>query len=1265
MDKLIDKDIVKVGDYGEDEKSNILCKYGNGGDDFIQFIPSINKKIYTDYSSDDIQNNELIRVLKGEIGRQMRDNILEKYAEIFKTNPLECSDGFTHSNRYEDYKNYDWLNSKLTIDAGIMFVYVVEPGSDNPDAIKNPINLFNHYKLGLTSNSNFIKKYPMTTILTGYSGISDAKVLQNTSNNFQPSGIDGDLGIFRGFRITQALIHERDKDDLEADTLSPDTMAFNISTNFSTGFMACLDWHDMKNPKLIITYMSLVSNKNLGKLLQANGENLKIQNAESLTGLLEACSESIFDLDGNYKNIFDRNKKYILDMFNNLLVPDNSAASMSPSAVSNPIGMSTVTSASAVSQEPQLKTILDNYKACCLDSIDTNTPLPSSPVFDNFLTEMNGMLPEQVREMAYTKMPFFTEQEYIDTINDCNPHEDVFSYASYGKDLLFVLKRLYASYYKDKDKDGKWQIDWADFKTQISKDVHRNEAVIFDNDEKTLLKQNPEINGEPWTEQQVLNDYYIYICNQIFNKNIKPTPIFGLLDLINICVMTVAQTFIGTYLTDFSKPETGLGFSDGPYNINSPLRYKFFLFLYGNKQNALNYNTQHNIIIYNRYQIVINTDNMDDIGLGIRLVNITMIANLNNNTAELRLIFYKSFCLYRYGVYIGDIFVDKPNNNILSANGTGIFYIYDYKTETGIYPTAKVSGTFSKGILTAGTMVDIVLYSSQEEFDNDTFKNGVDKADGVVGSLKSITPGHIQIPADINLNSVNTVYLSELVAEYNKKVKIAEITAIRKKTEDINRLVTTNKFLKPKSSLNNNNNKDSNKGMIVFQPDSKGRQYFYEGPIGVDKKPSNILYVSQQYGTIKQELKDNKTDMYISTGSPNRQNWYEFILKTRLSNYKEISDLPLQWTTYSTEFGFDMLAQSSVPGFFTKELLETIGKTTNIDNALFSDKVRLLKVLEQVYIEAIIYMSAFILMLKKYKEQETNSKLSQFVDDVLHNFTATSSEASEAKSNYEVFIDFNSKISGKYLVTELPASASEPATKDSSSNPAYDYSKTIIMPILSSMTPETSNLFKDINISTDTNTNTNTNLVKLLLILNKNIILILYMFTIITANLGDACKTLLPNYDPLVVTPMFNLFKHIYEFIIKNTDVYSNDNSNSITKMAIEYSPDLVIEHNSNEVMRLLLMLAMLFDKQKYSGNPNKRNKSGGANITMGKSSKSRRKNIVKRKWKTKNKNRNTNTNTNTNTNINKNRNTNKNININRNTKKYARVKIRKYTRRN
>jgi endonuclease YncB( thermonuclease family) len=78
---------------------------------------------------------------------------------------------------------------------------------------------------------------------------------------------------------------------------------------------------------------------------------------------------------------------------------------------------------------------------------------------------------------------------------------------------------------------------------------------------------------------------------------------------------------------------------------------------------------------------------MDDIGLGIRLVNITMIADLNNNTAELRLLFYQSYCLYRYGVYIGDIFVDKTNLNLKLVE-MGVATPYFYKGERGKYSSA-------------------------------------------------------------------------------------------------------------------------------------------------------------------------------------------------------------------------------------------------------------------------------------------------------------------------------------------------------------------------------------------------------------------------------------------------------------------------------------------------------------------------------------------------------------------------------------------------
>ena len=881
---------------------------------------------------------------------------------------------------------------------------------------------------------------------------------------------------------------------------------------------------------------------------------------------------------------------------------------------------------------------IEEYVECCLENIDTNVPLPSCPMVEQFLIDFRSIpIQEDVVNIA-SKIPLFDETFYINTVNNYKYHEDAFPYSKFGKDLKFLFKRLYASYYKDIDKSGNWDIEWSNFKEQISKDVHRNETMMFDNDETTMVTANPNMNKGPRDEQKILNDYYKYVCKQIVDRNVKTkTPFFSESDIINICVTTVAQTFKATFFADFSMPATGFSFTDGPYRHDIIERYKFFNFMYGPRQNTINYDTTNNTISYNMYQIVVNLFNMDDIGLGSRLINIKFIANLDNNTGELDLIFYQSYCLYRHGVYIGEMFVDTNNNNILDADGKGIFYLYNYKSESGLYPTAKISGIFSKGVLKADTEVDIVLYSSQEEFDRDTFVNGVTKAEGVIGSLKNIKPGYIKIPADINLNAVDTEYLSGLVAKYNENLKkLATVIAIRQKVAHIERTVTTSKFLKPSPSLT----KDSNNGIIWFQPDSKGRQYFYEGPIGVNKKIPNILYVSQQYGTIKQELANNKTHVYISAGSPNRQNWYEFILKTQLSNYKEISDLPLQWSIYRTVLGFDILKQSAVPGFFTKELLETIGKTTSIDNALFSDKVRLLKVLEQVYIEAIIYMSAFILMLKKYKGTVTDPKLSRFVDDVLHNFTAIASDT-DTKSNYQVFIDFNKKISGKYLVTELPEPASAPATKDSAYNPAYDYSKAIILPILSSLRPETSDLFKEINISTDTDTNTN--LIELLLILNKNIILILYMFTIITGNLGDTCKTLLPNYDPLVVTPMFNLFKHIYEFIIKNEKTKPESISKDRKNMAIENNSNSIINRNSDKIMSLLLMLAMLFDKQKYSGNPNKENKIGGAHIT---SYKSRSKHMVKRKWKTRNKNKD---NTNTNT----------------NTKKHVHIKIRKYTRRN
>jgi hypothetical protein len=815
--------------------------------------------------------------------------------------------------------------------------------------------------------------------------------------------------------------------------------------------------------------------------------------------------------------------------------------------------------------------------------------IPICDLYTSFIDEFTTTEPKtEVENLASEKVPLATEDSFIKTVNNYKYHEDVFPYNNYGKDLIWLLKRFLACYYKKKNTNT-WSIDCLAFKEQIGKDVHRNEGFTFDNDNVTLSNWNPRIDREPRDTDLLVDDYYKYICFQIINKNIQTTQ-FNQLDLINLCTTLAAQTFKATWFVDFSKPASGFGFTDGPYSRNRPDRYNFFSLLYGLKKNSTNYNIKDNTITFNMYQYVVNIDTMnkyDNSGLGFRIININMILDLNKNDATLSLIYYQSFNLYRNGVYIGEM---DTENNTLDADGKGIFYIDDYNSDTAKYPTAKVSGTFSKGILKAGTMVDIEFYSSEDDFNTKTFKDGLDKSNGVISCLKNIKPGYIKIPADINLNAVDTEYLTNLVNTYNtNQAKVKAVTAERQMIGDIMDKINTLNYLKF------TNSRPLKEGTIWFQPDANGRQYFYVGPIQIDNTNSNILYVSK-YGTINQLSNDN-SEQYIRSDEVNRQNWYEFVLKPQitLSNYKTTANLPLQWTKYNIDLGFDMLDRTAVKGFFTKEMLETIGKTHNIDNAVFSDKIRLQKILEKVYIEAIIYLSAFNIVLKKYKSVETDVKMLS----ALQNIDNIISSTNNTNSDYNSFINFNDKISNIYLTQT-----------NNNENTLTNYSQQIILPILASLRPETSNLFKSIDI----NSESKENIEKLLIILTKNIILILYLFTIITANLGDDTNKVLSNYDPLVVTPIFNLFKDTYNNIISNTDPSINPE----TRLAIEKNADSIISMNTNQMLSLLLMMSMLFDKQTYSGKTST-NKTGGSKIRK---NKTQRKTKHYKKWKTRNKNR-------------------------------------------
>ena len=862
------------------------------------------------------------------------------------------------------------------------------------------------------------------------------------------------------------------------------------------------------------------------------------------------------------------------------------------------------------SQRANFDTLINNYDGLINTYNGTYTKLaykkldvgiPICDLYTSFIAEFTSTEPKtEVEKLSSEKVPLITEDSFIKTVNNYEYHEDIFSYNNYGKDLKWLLKRLLACYYKKNTNTNTWTIDWFDFKEQIAKDVHRNEGITFDNDNMALSTWNPRVNKEPREEDLLVDDYYKYICFQIINKNIQ-TIQFNQLDLINICTTIVAQTFKATWFADFSKPASGFGLSDGPYSRNRPDRYNFFSLLYGPKKNSTNYNITDNTITFDMYQYVVNIDTMnkyDNSGLGFRIINIKMTLDLNKNDASLSLIYYQSFNLYRNGVYIGEM---DTENNTLDADGKGIFYIDDYNSDTAKYPTAKVSGTFSKGILKAGTMVDIEFYSSEDDFNTKTYKDGLDKSNGVVSCLKNIKPGYIKIPDDINLNAVDTEYRTNLVNKYNiNQAKLKAVTAERQMIGDIMEKINTLNYLKF------TNSRPLKEGTIWFQPDANGRQYFYVGPIQIDNTNSNILYVSK-YGTINQ-LSNGESEQYIRSGEVNRQNWYEFVLKPQitLSNYKTTANLPLQWTKYNIDLGFDMLDRTAVKGFFTKEMLETIGKTHNIDNAVFSDKIRLQKILENVYIEAIIYLSAFNIVLKKYKSVETDVKMLsalQNIDNII------SSTTNNRNSDYNSFINFNDKISNIYL---KQTNNNDNNNNNNNENTLTNYSQQIILPILASLRPETSNLFKPIDI--DINSESKENIEKLLIILTKNIILILYLFTIITANLGDDTNKVLPNYDPLVVTPIFNLFKDTYNNITSNTD----PSINPAKRLAIEKNADWIISMNTNQMLSLLLMMSMLFDKQTYSGKTTT-NKTGGSKIRK---NKTQRKTKHHKKWKTRNKNK-------------------------------------------
>jgi len=405
-------------------------------------------------------------------------------------------------------------------------------------------------------------------------------------------------------------------------------------------------------------------------------------------------------------------------------------------------------------------------------------------------------------------------------------------------------------------------------------------------------------------------------------------------------------------------------------------------------------------------------------------------------------------------------------------------------------------------------------------------------------------------------------------------------------SKDILKIKHDNKYLIDDTKLTNK----SKKGIIIFEPDIKGRKYIYEGPL-INHKKKNKIGISKEYGRILQISDDKRkgvNKIFINVNSKGRKDWYKFMLVDDVSNYlsKSKSELPLRWSVVHFDSLYDNIMNNIIDKqakdlqLEVSELLHSIGNSSSIDDDLFEDTKRLMKMEELVYIDAIVYIRTIIMMLDKYNESVTNKEKKETEEDVLKNTT------NELTKDYNLFIKFNPKISEKNEIGEISESCLEQNTDTTNIVSQPSNETALLLPILASLSEQTNDLLEPFNLLDISDTQ---HIINVLLILVKNAIIVFYMYLVITTRPNIASR--LSNHDPFIISEMYNRLKLLYDIIITNSEQKNAETSQDI------------IDNNRNEINVLLVMLALQIDNIpsfiKFSGgaiktrhlNKNKRSK--------------------------------------------------------------------------
>jgi WD40 repeat protein len=200
---------------------------------------------------------------------------------------------------------------------------------------------------------------------------------------------------------------------------------------------------------------------------------------------------------------------------------------------------------------------------------------------------------------------------------------------------------------------------------------------------------------------------------------------------------------------------------------------------------------------------------------------------------------------------------------------------------------------------------------------------------------------------------------AEIKAEEDaKKAEIEKRSTETKKSIDADtqafktaKLIQIGQYVKLSDSMNENYKPDNN-AIVIFANDTK-----YIGPA---QKNGSVILISNLYG----RLESKEGNVKIPPGK--EASYWANVVIVDGKKYDDEHPLPPQWTEYRPYAIFDIIPKDSVvASMFNQKVTDAMFSTSEMDKSFIGDEKTLKSVSEILYRDIVIYVQAYIMVLKK------------------------------------------------------------------------------------------------------------------------------------------------------------------------------------------------------------------------------------------------------------------------------------------------------------